>query len=108
MATTRPRPGGNEIIHNFLNVASACADCQPRSASASGGRAHCFNNGGSFDNGLNFTLTMGCGSWGKNRISENLSHKHFINVTHLVRTCPPREPSASELFGAYLARYVTS
>lgn len=51
---------------------------------------------------------MGCGSWGKNRISENLSHKHFINVTHLVRTCPPREPSASELFGAYLARYVTS
>ena len=66
---------------------------------------HCFNNGGSFDNGLNFTLSMGCGSWAKNSISENLSYKHFINTTHLVRTCPPREPSESDLFGAYLERF---
>lgn len=68
-------------------------------------QAHCFNNGGSFDNGLNFTLTMGCGSWAKNSISENLSYKHFINVTHLVRTCESREPTEQELFGAYLSRY---
>ncbi len=68
-------------------------------------QAHCFNNGGSFDNGLNFTLSMGCGSWAKNSISENLSYKNFINMTHLVRTCPSREPTESELFGAYLARY---
>jgi sulfoacetaldehyde dehydrogenase len=66
---------------------------------------HCFNNGGSFDNGLTFTLSMGCGSWAKNSISENLSYKHFINTTHLVRTCPPREPGERELFGAYLDRY---
>jgi len=68
-------------------------------------QAHCFNNGGSFDNGLNFTLTMGCGSWAKNSISENLSYEHFINITHLVRTCESREPSEDELFGAYLSRY---
>jgi sulfoacetaldehyde dehydrogenase len=68
-------------------------------------QAHCFGNGGSFDNGLNFTLTMGCGSWGKNSISENLSYKHFLNITHLVRTCPPREPSESDLFGPYVARF---
>jgi len=66
---------------------------------------HCFNNGGSFDNGLNFTLSMGCGTWAKNSISENLSYKHFINTTHLVRTCAPREPSERDLFGAYLERY---
>ena len=66
---------------------------------------HCFNNGGGFDNGLNFTLSMGCGTWGRNSISENLSYKHFLNVTHLVRTIPAREPSESQLFGAYLAKH---
>lgn len=62
---------------------------------------HCFNNGGSFDNGLNFTLTMGCGSWAKNSISENLSYKHFLNTTYLVRPIPERKPTEEELFGAY-------
>jgi sulfoacetaldehyde dehydrogenase len=66
---------------------------------------HCFNNGGSFDNGLNFTLSMGCGSWAKNSISANLSYKNFINVTHLVRTCEPNEPAERDLFGAYVSRY---
>ena len=28
--------------------------------------AHTFGNGGGFDSGLEFTLTMGCGSWQKN------------------------------------------
>jgi len=66
-------------------------------------QSHCFGNGGSFDNGLNFTLTMGCGTWAGNSISENLSYEHFLNVTRLVRRIPPREPTEEELFGAYLA-----
>ncbi len=68
-------------------------------------QAHTFGNGGSFDNGLNFTLSMGCGTWGRNSISENLNYRHFLNITHLVTTIPPDEPSEEELFGAYLARY---
>src|SRR5262249_55137727 len=43
-------------------------------------QAHTFGNGGSFDNGLNFTLSMGCGTWGRNSLSENLSYKHFLNI----------------------------
>ena len=65
---------------------------------------HCFNNGGGFDNGLNFTLTMGCGSWAKNSISENLSYKHFLNTTHLVREIPERKPTEEQLFGAYWSK----
>ena len=68
-------------------------------------QSHCFANGGSFDNGLNFTLTMGCGTWAGNSISENLSYKHFLNVTRLVRRIPPREPTEEELFGRYLAAH---
>jgi len=67
-------------------------------------QAHTFGNGGSFDNGLNFTLSMGCGTWGGNSISENLSYRHFLNITHLVTTIVPDEPEPEALFAPYLAR----
>lgn len=68
-------------------------------------QAHTFGNGGSFDNGLNFTLSMGCGTWGGNSISENLSYRHFINVTHLSTTVEEDRPSEEDLFGPYWAKY---
>ncbi|MDH3219022.1 MAG: aldehyde dehydrogenase family protein [Gammaproteobacteria bacterium] len=68
-------------------------------------QAHTFGNGGSFNNGLNFTLSMGCGTWGGNSISENLNYRHFINTTHLVTTVAEDRPSEDDLFGAYFSRY---
>jgi sulfoacetaldehyde dehydrogenase len=67
--------------------------------------AHTFGNGGGFDSGLNFTLSMGCGSWQKNSISENLNYRHFLNITHLVTPIPPDKPSEEELFGPHWERY---
>jgi len=67
--------------------------------------AHTFGNGGGFDSGLEFTLTMGCGSWQKNSISENLNLKHFLNITHLVVPIPEDKPSEEALFGPHWARY---
>ena len=67
--------------------------------------AHTFGNGGGFNSGLNFTLSMGCGSWQKNSISENLNYKHFLNITHLVTVIPEDKPSEEELFGPHWARY---
>jgi len=68
-------------------------------------QAHTFGNGGSFNNGLNFTLSMGCGTWAGNSISENLGYQHFINITHLVRTIPEDKPSEDELFGEHWQKY---
>jgi len=68
-------------------------------------QAHAIGNGGSFDNGLPFTLTMGAGTWAGNSISENLSYRHFLNTTRLARVIPPREPTEDELFGHYLSTY---
>lgn len=68
-------------------------------------QAHTFGNGGSFDNALPFTLSMGCGTWAGNSISENLNWRHFINITHLVTTIPEDKPSEEALFGAYWAKY---
>lgn len=68
-------------------------------------QAQCFGNGGSFDNGLNFTLSMGGGTWAGNNIGENLSYKHFINITKVSRLIPPVVPSEEELFGDYWTKY---
>ena len=68
-------------------------------------QAHAFGTGGSFTNGMEFTLTMGCGTWTGNSISENLNYKHFINITHLVTEIPEDKPSEEELFGDYWAKY---
>jgi sulfoacetaldehyde dehydrogenase len=68
-------------------------------------QAHTFGNGGGFDNGLNFTLSMGCGTWGGNSITENLNYRHFLNITHLVTTIPEDKPSEEALFGAYWKKY---
>jgi sulfoacetaldehyde dehydrogenase len=68
-------------------------------------QAHTFANGGGFDTGLNFTLSMGCGTWGGNSITDNLNYKNFINITHLVTTIPEDKPSEEQLFGAYWKKY---
>jgi len=71
-------------------------------------QGHCFATGGSFDNALPFSLSMGCGSWGRNSISDNLNYRHFLNVTRVVHPLAPervREPTDDELFGAYRRKY---
>ncbi len=64
-------------------------------------QAHCFATGGSFDNGMPFSLSMGCGSWGGNSIDDNLHWRHFLNTTKIVRPIPPNEPSVDDIFGDY-------
>lgn len=39
--------------------------------------------GGSPDNGLNPTVSLGCGTWGNNIISENLTFEHLINISRI-------------------------
>lgn len=68
-------------------------------------QSHTFATGGSFDNGLPFSLSMGCGTWGGNSISENLNYRHFINVTRLVTTIPEDQPSEEDLFGPFWKKY---
>lgn len=68
-------------------------------------QAHAFANGGNFDNGLPFSLSMGCGTWGANSISENLNYRHYLNTTRIARTIPANEPTIDELFGDYRQRH---
>ena len=66
-------------------------------------QAHCFATGGSFDNGLPFSLSMGCGSWGRNSIDDNLNWTHFVNCVRIARQIEPVEPTVEEVFADYFA-----
>ena len=64
-------------------------------------QAHCLATGGAFDNGMPFSLSMGCGSWGGNAIDDNLHWRHFVQTTRIVRPIPAREPGLEEIFSDY-------
>jgi len=68
-------------------------------------QAHCIAAGGSFDNGLPFSLSMGCGSWGANSFSDNMHWRHFLNITRIARVIPEKLPDEDEIFGAYHSKY---
>ncbi|VTU21980.1 Sulfoacetaldehyde dehydrogenase (acylating) [Variovorax sp. PBL-H6] len=68
-------------------------------------QAHCIATGGSFNNGLPFSLSMGCGTWGKNNFSDNMNYRHFLNITRVSRPIPERVPSQEEIFGEFFARH---
>lgn len=58
------------------------------------------SGGGSFFNGLNPTNTLGCGSWGNNSISENLTYYHLINVSQIAYFMKDNKvPSDAEIWG---------
>ena len=64
-------------------------------------QAHCFATGGFFNNGLPFSLSMGCGSWGGNSIDGNLNWEHFVNKVVVARTIEERRPELDEIFADY-------
>ena len=64
-------------------------------------QAHTFATGGSFTNGMPFSLSMGCGSWGGNSIDTNLHWRHFMQTTKIVREIPANEPAVEDIFGDY-------
>ena len=76
---------------------TSCACCQLRRTRSAMAAAS--------TTGSNFTLSMGCGTWGGNSITDNLNYRNFLNITHLVTTIPEDKPSEEALFGAYWTKY---
>ena len=59
------------------------------------------SNAGTFTNGMPMTSSMGCGVWGGNITNENISLKHYLNITWVSRPIPEDRPSDQELFGEF-------
>lgn len=56
-------------------------------------------NSGNWDNGMPFSLTLGCGTWGGNISSENLTWQKLINTTWVSMPIEPVIPNDEDLFG---------
>ena len=67
-------------------------------------QAHCLATGGNFDNGLPFSLSMGCGTWGRNNFSGNLGFRHYLNTTRVAYPIEERVPDVDDLLGDFFAR----
>ena len=59
------------------------------------------SNAGTFTNGMPMTSSMGCGTWGGNITNENISLKHYMNVTWVSRPIAEDRPTEQELFGEF-------
>jgi sulfoacetaldehyde dehydrogenase len=58
------------------------------------------SNAGNWNNGMPWTINLGCGTWGGNITSENVTYKNYINTTWVAREIKDYTiPSDEELFG---------
>ncbi len=58
----------------------------------------CYGNTGNWDNGMPFTMTLGCGTWGGNVTTENVTWRHLINTTWVSLPIEPKIPDDAALF----------
>jgi len=55
-------------------------------------------NSGAWTNGMPMSLTLGCGTWGGNSVSENVGYKHLMNTTWISWPIASTELPTEELF----------
>lgn len=65
---------------------------------------HGVANSGSWSNGLAKTFSLGCGSWGGNSVSENVTQKHYYNTTRIAAPLDRDAPDDASIYGPLLAR----
>lgn len=56
-------------------------------------------NTGDWGSGYPFSGSLGCGTWGGNIASENITLKHYLNNTWIAMPIPPIIPTDEDLFG---------
>jgi len=60
---------------------------------------------GSPRNGLPYTLSLSCGTWGGNITTENVNARHMINLTWVSRPIQPRPIDEKSLFEMHWQKY---
>lgn len=56
---------------------------------------------GSPRNGMPYTLSLSCGTWGGNITTENVNARHFTNLTWVSRPTTPRVITPDAIFGSH-------
>ena len=64
------------------------------------------SNSGALWNGMRQTFSLGCGSWGGNITTENITWRHLVNITWVSQplATPKILPGDQELFGTVMSK----
>ncbi len=65
----------------------------------------CLANSGSFTNGMPFTMTLACGTWGRNSTTDNITWRNMVNYTWVSKPIPENIPEEDKLFRTYWDKY---
>jgi sulfoacetaldehyde dehydrogenase len=60
---------------------------------------------GSPRNGMPYTLSLSCGTWGGNITTENVNARHMVNLTWVSRPISPRSLDEAVLFAEHWQKY---
>jgi sulfoacetaldehyde dehydrogenase len=64
-----------------------------------------YGNSGNYDNGMPFSMTLGCGTWGGNSTCENVTWRHFLNTTWVAMPIEPVVPDENTIFSGHWTKY---
>jgi NAD-dependent aldehyde dehydrogenases len=78
-----------KITYTGINL-PVCRLCVNQPGVAAGGAG--------LGNSLNPTTSLGCGSWGGNSISENLTYEHLINISRIAYPKKGNAPTREEIW----------
>jgi sulfoacetaldehyde dehydrogenase len=92
-------PGHSCGIHTFNEMRIRELAVKARVSRIMIRQPQCLANSGAWTNGMPMSLTLGCGSWGGNSVSENVTWKHLLNYTWVSYEIPSTQPTDEELFG---------
>ncbi len=61
----------------------------------------CLANSGAFTNGMPYTMTLACGTWGNNSSCDNITWRNWVNYTWVSSPIPENAPNEDNLFGEH-------
>ncbi|MBN2048908.1 MAG: aldehyde dehydrogenase family protein [Spirochaetales bacterium] len=100
--TTYSGPGHSCGIHTFDDMRVKKLAHKVKVSRIMIRQPQCLANSGAWTNGMPMSMTLGCGSWGGNSVSENVTWKHLLNYTWVSYEIPSTMPSDEELFGTVM------
>ncbi len=91
-------------IHSFNEDHILALSLQTKTSRIMVRQPQCLANSGAWTNGMPMTLSLGCGTWGGNISSDNITWRKLINVTWVSKPIDPVMPSDEELFGKLMKK----
>ena len=95
-------PGHSCGIHSTDDMHIRLLGLRARVSRIMVNQPQCLGNSGAWTNGMPMTMTLGCGTWGGNVSSSNITWQELLNYTWLSYPIASVQPNDEELFGSIM------